>query len=329
MLPTLLPHLALGALAIGGAIAAWRFHPHLGGAGGGRRETAAALAVAALGVAVAVFHRARFPYFWMTLGLFPAVAIALALDPLLGWVDGAGRNRVAGPGRRRGRAAAWTLAAALGALAVAGLPAAVGMLDDTQAVQRRTLAFVDRHFALGVPGFQADGALFCRDPGSEPLPIFLGAYIFQRLWGPGSEPEVAALLDRFRRRPFVFVIDSFHLWDLPPPLAGFFRDHYRLYSAKVMLPAAELGADGPAGGGETRFEILVPGRYRWRPAARRGGAIAVDGRAVEAGGTVELAAGEHRAELPAGGRGRLEWAVDEPPAPEAGPFYGRAMTAEM
>lgn len=86
------------------------------------------------------------------------MAIALALDPLLGWVAGAGRSGEGEGRRRRHGAAAWTLAAALVALGAVSLPAAVWMLADAQTVQRRTLAFVDRHFAPGVPGFQADGA---------------------------------------------------------------------------------------------------------------------------------------------------------------------------
>ena len=41
-----------------------------------------AWAVLALGVAVLLFHAAAFSYFWMTLGLFPAVAFTLSRDSL-------------------------------------------------------------------------------------------------------------------------------------------------------------------------------------------------------------------------------------------------------
>ena len=95
MLPTLVPHalLLVGCVAAGGL--AWRA-PAPASAGASRPTLLLAFAVLALGAGVAAFHAGAFFYFWMTLGLFPAVAFALALAPLR---DDAAAGRAPARGR--------------------------------------------------------------------------------------------------------------------------------------------------------------------------------------------------------------------------------------
>jgi hypothetical protein len=75
ILPTLLAHAALG---VGLGVTTVRQLRR------GERDLRllAAWLVLGLGLLVALFHAARFAYFWMTLGLFPAAALALAAEPI-------------------------------------------------------------------------------------------------------------------------------------------------------------------------------------------------------------------------------------------------------
>ena len=76
MLPTLVPHFVLlGALAAA-TLVAWRRRGPL------RPALTLAWLILILGVAVGSFHAAAFSYFWMTLGLFPALAFAVARQPI-------------------------------------------------------------------------------------------------------------------------------------------------------------------------------------------------------------------------------------------------------
>jgi hypothetical protein len=326
MLPTLAPHLGWIGLLVAATAAA------LAGRIAARREVVLAWAILALGAAVCVFHRGRFPYFWMTLGLFPATAAAVAVEPVAELLGD----------RRRLRA---VVALSLLVLAIPGTRAAAALLADTQAIQRESLAFVDRSFPRATHGFQADGALFCRaDP--EPLPVFLGAEIYRRFGGPDARRETDLLLARLRERPVDFIVRSEHLLWLPPEILELWDRHYRLYRAAVMIPARELaGGEGAA----VPFDLLVGGTYRWRAARKAAGVagtpVAIDGRPVADGEAIDLAAGPHRAELrstsaasagapdaaatPGAVRGVLVLAVADRPAPSAEPFYSPAMSDEM
>src|SRR6185369_2225962 len=92
----------------------------------------ASWAVLVLGFAVGAFHGGAFPYFWMTLGLFPAVAIGLALGPLIDSYD-----------QPLGRG---LLVAAAVLLIVSGVQGALRVNHDTQRVQRDALNFIDTNF---------------------------------------------------------------------------------------------------------------------------------------------------------------------------------------
>jgi hypothetical protein len=298
----LLPHLVLGALLVGVTAVALRRRIAR------RGEVAAAWAVLLLGAAVYLFHDARFPYFWMTLGLFLATALAfvsVAVPDLLG------------PRRaRRLLAACWAV------LAVQSLATAAAMLEDTQAVQRRTLADVARNFRRDARGFQAEGALFCRaDP--RPFPIMMGFHLRRDFTGPEADGRIAAFLAGLRADPPAYVIDSHRLAQFPPAIREFWNDHYRLYRDRLRIPAVEISgvADEPVA-----FEILVAGAYRWRgrraPPGRGHGELRIDGRPLAPGGVVGLAAGAHVAEWTGGGGAGTLWlAVTDPPGPATEPFF--------
>lgn len=300
MLPTLAPHLAaLAALAVATPAALRQ---------GGRRADLVLLAwaVALLGLAVGLFHAAAFRYFWMTLGVFPAVAIALG--------RGAIRERLAPLGGR-----VWPAVAAGFALALA-LPAAfesVRLLRDSQSVQRQSLAFVHRHFAPSDVGFQPESALFCQ-AGRQTIRTYLSQQIHARFAGAEREKNTARMLRTFRETPIKFVVESFRLNQFPIELRRFWAENYQPYRASVFVAGRRLSG---VRGEETELEILVPGRYRWIP---RGGphAIGLGTRTLRAGEVVELAAGPQRVRfLENVADGMLVLAVDEPPAEAPLPFY--------
>jgi hypothetical protein len=118
MLPTVIPHLvALAVIAVAALVALRRQLP-------ARKPLLVALGCAVLGLAVGKFHAAAFPYFWMTLGIFFATAIAIAW-PALGEVWPRARLGLAG-------------------LVAAGMfynlvTARRDTLEDTQSIQRETL----------------------------------------------------------------------------------------------------------------------------------------------------------------------------------------------
>ena len=298
----LLPHLVLAALLVGITVIAVRRPIEHRGA------VAAAWLVLGLGVAVYFFHDGRWPYFWMTLGLFPATALALALVAIA---------ELLGP--------RWTsrlLLACWAVLIVQGLATAVVMLADTQAVQRRTLASVARDFSRDTRGFQAEGALFCRDD-PHPFPPYLGVHLWRQFTGAGADERIAAFLAGLRADPPAYVIDSPRLEQFPSEIRAFWHDHYRLYRDRLRIPAVDLAGST---GEETAFDILVGGRYRWQARrsspGRDGGALWVDGRPIADNQVLALAGRTHVAKWTGGaGRGTLWLAVAEPPGPTAGPFY--------
>jgi hypothetical protein len=303
MAPTLVPHaLALAALAVATPAALRR---------GGRRADQALLAwaVLCLGVGVALFHAAAFRYFWMTLGVFPAVAIALARGELREVLPGQGRLPPA-----------WAPAATLGFAALLAIPAvfeAAARLRDTQAVQRESFAFLHRDFAPTDAGFQPESALFCQ-AGRQPIPTQLSQHIYWRFAGSARERNAADLLETFRAVPIQFLVESFRLNQFPVEVRRFWAENYQPYRASVFVAGRRLA--GPSGA-ELAFEILVPGPYRWLPG---GGAhpLSLEGHTLAAGEVVELAAGRYSARLledvP---DGMLVLAVDDPPGPAPLPFY--------
>jgi hypothetical protein len=294
MLPTLVPHALLLAGLVAVTAIGWR----------GRRAgwLATAWAVLALGAAVGIYHAAAFAYFWMTLGLFPAVAGAIAAGEI--------RERLLAARPRWLAAAAVALWAAL--LVPAALESAL-LLRDRQAVQRDSLAFLHRNFAPEQTGFHPEGGPFCATPHG--LGIYFSQRIFREFAGDERARHAAAVERYFRTKPVHYIVQSFRLNQFPPELRQFFADHYQPYRGAVFVAGSHLSA------GAESFELLIGGRYRWLP--RTGPhPVEVDGAAIAPGGVVTLAAGAHAARLPAGAAGMLVLAVEDPPGKAPISFYG-------
>jgi hypothetical protein len=298
MLPSLVPHFVLAAGLVLASASAWRRERGIGRLG-------LAWAVLALGAVVGLYHAAAFAYFWMTLGLFPAVALAIAADEI--------RERLLAAHPRW--LPALTTALWLALLVPAGF-SSVLLLRDTQAVQRESLAFVHRNFATDQRGFHPEGGLFCAAP--EPSGIWFSQRIYRQFESPARATRAAALESHFRSEPVYYLVESFRLNQFPVELRRFWADNYQPYRGSVFVAGRRLGADG---GSEESFELLVPGRYRWLPLGE-GHTARIDGRTLEPGQVVELADGAHTAALPPGARGVLVLSLGDPPGRAPLAFYG-------
>lgn len=298
LLPTLLPQLALGALL---AVASARSLRR----GAQDPRLVAAWLVLALGTAVGLFHAAAFAYFWMTLGLFPATALALAAEPIR-------RELFSGSARQLRAAAAllWLCVALPGGLAL------VRQLEDTQAVQRESIEFVHRNFGAEQVGFHPEAAIFC---GPEPpLGNWFSYTIYRHFGGPRREAEVARFERTFRKLPVHYLVDSFRLGQFPPELREFWGTNYQPYRASVFVAGRRLRG---MRGAEQPFELIVPGRYRWFPIGGEA-AIHVGGQRIAPGEVAELDAGMHSARFDADVQdGVLVLALADPPREAPRAFY--------
>ena len=324
LLPTLAPHGILLAALVGASVAARR----RGSAG--RPRLALAWAVLASGAFVAWFHSAAFAYFWMTLGLFPAVAFALAREPLERLLP---TPRAREPLERllptpRAREPLERLLPtprarelATGALALALLAPALlqagWMLADSQAVQRESFDFVHRNLDKTDAGFHPESGLFCQ-LGGPPIQTQFSQTIYRHFAGEKRAANTERMVRTFRDQPVKFMLQSFRLNQFPVELRRFWAEHYQPYRASVFLAGREL-AGGP--GEASRFELIVPGRYRWIP-FEGPRPLEVDGARLAAGAVLELAAGPHEARFPEERTaGLLVLAVDDPPGPAPLAFY--------
>lgn len=298
LLPTLVPHALLLAAGLGAGALAWR----RGGGSASARRAAVVAAVLAVGAAVALFHAAAFSYFWMTLGLFPAVAGALAADPARAWIA---EHR---PG--------WLRPAAIllwAAIAIPAVLASAALLRDAQAVQRESLAFVQRNFADDQTGFHPEGALFCAAP--QGLGIWFSQRLYRTFESDGAEASAARVERYFREQPVHYLLQSFRLNQFPLELRRFFAAHYQPYRDAVFVAGSQLSGEEQAS-----IELLVDGPYRWIP-FEGAPAAEVDGRVLPPGAIVELHAGTHTARVAGGGAGILVLALHDPPGPAPLPFY--------
>jgi hypothetical protein len=298
MLPSLFVHGLLLVASAAAGLRAWRRRAP------GGPTLLLVFAVLALGAAVAAFHAGAFFYFWMTLGLFPAVAFALALGPL----------RDALPAGRPRQIASGLLWAAL---AIPGALKATSLLADTQAVQRDSLAFIRRNFAPSDAGFHPERALFC-SPAEAPLPLYFSQTIFRDFVGPEKEANLAHMEQRFRGEPIKFLVQSFRLNQFPLELRRFWAENYQPYRASVFVAGRRLEGGS---GASSDFELIVPGRYRWLPAnAPR--PVRIDQTILGAGDVLALAPGPHTAGfLEDATGGMLVLDLPEPPGPAPLPFY--------
>jgi hypothetical protein len=259
-----------------------------------------------LGVAVGLFHAAAFRYFWMTLGLFPATAFAIARKPILGLVQ------AATPRTRRLAVAGFCLL-----LAVPGAAAMGFLLLDAQAVQRDSLGFVHRNFRPEEAGFHPESGLFCQ-AGQQPIPTHFSQHIYRRFAGASRERNAEQMMRTFRETPIRFIVQSFRLNQFPLELRRFWATHYQPYRASVFVAGRHLEGDQ---GGETTFELIVPGRYRWIP-FEGPQPVAIDGRLVAPGEALTLDRGEYTARfVESVPGGMLALALDDPPGQAPLAFY--------
>jgi hypothetical protein len=216
---------------------------------------------------------------------------------------------------------------AAGVLLVAtAVPAWMSLRDDPQRVQRAALAFVDRNFDPAARGFQAEGALLCRaDP--NPFGTYFGDTVQSRMTGPGAQPRIDAFIAEFRERPVSFLI-AHRLFPFPDPIDTFWRTHYVYYRDEVLVPGRRIG--GPAGT-TAAIEIIVPGRYRWRPVAPSADArLRLGPEVIEPGASIVLERGTYEFTLvDEVASGLLTLEMRDDPQPPGRPFYDVEMIREL
>lgn len=299
LLPTLIPHFILLGGLVAATLAAWRRREPL------RTTLTLAWLILILGVAVGSFHAAAFSYFWMTLGLFPALTFALARQPICELLPDIGQTR------RLAAVGFWL------ALLAPGMLEMVGMLNDTQKVQRDSIDFIHRNFQVSDAGFHPESALFCRGHG-QPLHHYFSGDIYRIFGTPGSEPNQARLIQQFREEPILFIVESFRLNQFPVAVRRFWADNYQPYRASVFVAGRRL--EGHRGSSST-FDLVAPGAYRWLPITGPQ-PIALDGQLLGAGEIIELASGEHVASFPEDvPGGMLVLALEQPPGLAPLAFY--------
>jgi len=299
MLPTLVPHFILLTALAAATLVAWRRR------GARRHVLALAWLILILGVAVGSFHAAAFSYFWMTLGLFPALAFAVARRPICELLPSVGQTR------RLAVVGFWL------ALAGPGVLEMFVMLNDTQKVQRDSFDFIGSNFKVSDAGFHPESALFCRGEG-QPLQHFFSADIYRRFGTPDSEPNRAHLIQQFRDEPIVFMVESFRLNQFPVEIRRFWSENYQPYRASVFVAGRRL--EGLSNSSSV-FELVAPGEYRWLPITGPQ-PITLDGQSLGAGEIMYLASGEHVADFPEDVPGGiLVLALEEPPGLAPLAFY--------
>jgi hypothetical protein len=272
-----------------------------------------AWAVLGGGVAVGLFHAGAFPYFWLTLGLFPAVAIGLVVEEIADALPAGSR-------------AAW-LTLGVAWLVIQGGVYAAGLLRDTQSVQRASLEFVERNFPSDAKGFQAEGALACRT-APAPLPVMFRQNVVARFGGPRGAREATRFVRTFVEAPVWFLVVGGSVDAFPRSVVEFWESHYQPYFGPVHVAGSRLSGRR---GERSKVSIVAPGRYRLlvpgvgnRPILRIGDAELSSGDVANLrGGPVTV---EYLTDL---GRGMLVLALPEPPQALAEPFYASSQGDEM
>ena len=251
-------------------------------------------AILLLGMAVAVFHGSSYPYFVMTVGLFPAIALGIASGHLARFL-GKSRHAIVG------------LAFLL--LVLGSVPITLEMLDGSQANQRDTMRWIKASGLDAHQGFQVDGALICLTE-SDPIPPLS----HQINMGTLSPTAFDDLIAEFRRRQLAYVVDLGQLHQFPKTVQRFWADHYHWYYGSVSV----AGFDIKPGSVGLNVDVVSPGLYRWVPFPRtQEVTLVVDGTAVPAMGSVPLAVGPHRLSTrPSGFAGVLVRAIDLPAGEE-------------
>lgn len=306
MVPTLAAHLILAALLVARTLRAavkdtWS------------RDLVLAWTILLAGAVVGSFHAGAFPYFWMTLGLFPAAALAVVWEEIVDAVPAEARTVVIA-----------------GVVAVLVVPAAVfakRLLQDSQQVQRRSFEFIARNFAPESAGYQIEGALFCR-PDPDPFPVLFREHLERNFTGSQARQNIDAFIARFRDHDVSFFVYSHMIPFFPKEIREFWGSHYVGYDGAVWVAGRAISARE---GARTQFDAIVDGKYRWFAS---GGALAstveIDGLELRSGEEVELAKGLHQVALRNGTAGGvIALGLADPPTATRGPFYGAAQIREI
>lgn len=240
-----------------------------------RAELCAAWLVLMTSLAVVAFHTTTLGYFWMTLGLFPAVALALSLGALRQWLQEANAPHLIL------RAVSWL---AMGWLIFQCIPTARSVLEDTQSPQQEAFEFINQNFPRSEIGYHPEGGLFCREADSN-FEVTFSLHIRSRFYGPRGRDHLASFLEKFRSIPVSFILASHRLSEFPAPAQAFWQDNYAFRAPLVLVPAKPIVA------GTNRREVIVPGNYRWQP--RAFAPLRINGVEVPPNGLVHLDRGVH------------------------------------
>ncbi len=297
MVPTVLPQTATLA-ALVALTAAWA----AGARPGNGSQILAAWGVALLGVAVALFHAGRFPYFYMVLGLFPAVVGALLVGPFLEVV----RTRWV-------RVALITPFGAVLFMFAAAQSAA--STADTVSHQVASIDFVNRNFTAGHRGFDGLGVFACRhDP--EPFPVRFRQHLEAAREPDGGTSLGRDLVEKFRTRPVTFMIPP----DLryPDLLHEYWQPRYLQYWESIWVPGRMVGASGES---TLTFDAPATGIYRWETAEPSARSLSVDGRVVAPADTITLHQGRHEVTVSGPVSGRIVWSLGEAGRPASRLFF--------
>jgi hypothetical protein len=262
-----------------------------------------------LGIAVVRVHGSNFPYFLMTAGLFPAVALGLAAGPAL---ELAGNRK---------------LVAAVGLVAVLlwkSTPESFEMLSGYQDRQRETLRLVNSSELRAMRGYQVEGGLVCAaDP--DPMPTMFTAQIMQRARrGPSAFDGFVA---QFRDRPIAYIVESYRMGAFPPDVKQFWKDHYVPYAAALHVAGFRIASGGAA----SNMDVIVAGRYRWIPSPEHAPSVVkVAETVLRPHETIWLGIGVHPvATLDPEVTGSLVLAISAPVTGETFPFYDPRQASQL
>lgn len=272
--------------------------------------------VLGLGAVIIRFHGSSFPYFIMTAGLFPAIALSLSAPAQL---------------LRAGKLAWPTLVALIALAALQSSRETLEMLaENSQAKQREVLQLVRQSPLVDRRGYQVEGALFCmRDP--SPIPPMFSEGIARRFFlSADSAQNTSRFIDEFRDRPVAYIVESFRLLRFPQSVKAFFSEHYVSYDKSLYVAGFWLDFHTA---GTRAVDVIVPATYRWEPDSRAGTpSIVIDGRVLNALDEIELQLGKHEisaASVPTVGRLIL---ADLPAVAErsgAQPFYSERQYLQL
>jgi hypothetical protein len=274
------------------------------------KELGVGLAVLTLGVAIALFHRSTFAYFWMTIGLFAAAVPAIMMGPV----------RAALPTYL---SSGLTAAAWLALLGAAREPAQ-RLFEDTRSHQSKTFDFINRNFAPDAVGFHPESATLCRQSRSE-FTTYFSATIYSVFYARDTTEQSRLFIERFRKEPVMFIIDSYRLRKFPELVRRFWSEHYIPATPSISILGSPVGGEWPS---KRVMDVFVAGEYQWSPTAGRG-EIDVDGDVLSAGQRVHLEPGDHQISVSKGTSGYLHWAVTDPVPSRGRPFFDFVVVSEL